>query len=1046
MAQHTQPGWYGSGNRSHDLDQDLEAATIAPADYPPQPLNYDQNMNPSNDWMGPPGGIGYTCPALALYTHPINVNLGNYPGATNLQDLRDPHSLFNATHVPGNTTSSNGLGFNTDRFMNPMSPVVDAINRLKATINQIQPPPDCRFDFYMTGLEKAVSVYAESQRKANAQNEQMASSFLTPPTSRSIASTIPYNSSGSNHDLSSTLTFNNAQLCNDESASDRIPETVGQVPSREDTITASRSPKRRLRRRGPESSGDSKSVSLSGPRPKRTRLPVISETGLDSQKTTFPCQSCKKAYPKLSYWHNHQSRVHFPPQVYVCLVCFEEKPSGLGPSTKCRKRDNFRSHQIRLHSHNNDNGKVTLKKEMKRCTIEITGVYHDTCGYCWERLPDGKTSRKHITQHMNDGETRTWKHQCEQNHEEAIRKCVAAHLGIPEFDEDDPRQSDDDEDDFEGDSEPPEGSDFQEDAAFAPSSGHGPEGGSFSGNGDGRSALDGFSVNGNSARGHHVHSCGEDKIADEIDMPLESKDIQSCDNALIPFQSLKAVRELGSGGFGTVQEVVCSDFNQTFAMKTIQRHRFGPSDAQETAAFKNEVRIMRALRALRSPHLVEFICSYTHEDRYSILMAPAAHIDLARYMRTAKTTPESQENLFRGVACLAATIKEIHSGSVVGRGAHHDLKPANILIDKDGTLILADFGLSKIDDGDSELTRTTKVTPEYAPPEVIEHGLQGRASDIWSLGCIFLEILTFCQGKNLYDFEKYRSTLTGDKSFHKTWEKTREWIDLLEEQDPMCCPGPTCSVLFDVIRQMISRNPKDRPTAYEIWLKLPKCTCPFDSRRSGNKAFSRALKEWLNSDRNWNGREKFGQCAKRFTTLSSPPEGTSSDRLSSTLPRRSEIQATTKPYVDPKNTSSTSTRAHREDSTVSDQTQSKGQKLLPAMIDKHLGGVPGTPQPLASVSNRASALQCQGKYEAAEKMKRQALEGKKKALGKEHHETLTSVSIPASVLQDQGNYETAEKMNRRALKGKKKVPGKGHPDTLVSIISNIALVWTNTRF
>ena len=266
MAQHTQPGWYGSGNRSHDLDQELEAATIAPADYPPQSLNYDQTMNPSNGWIGPPGGIGHTYPALALNTHPINGDLGSYPGATNLQDVQDPQSLFNATHVPGNTTFSNGLdsarpsvmtsihGFNTDRFMNPMSPVIDAINRLKATIDEFQPPSDCRFDIYITGLERAVSLYAEGQRKANAQNGQMA--FLTPPTSRSIPSTIPYNSTGSNHDLSSTSTFNNAQLCNDELASDQIPETVGQVPSREGTITASQSPKRRLRRRGPESSGE----------------------------------------------------------------------------------------------------------------------------------------------------------------------------------------------------------------------------------------------------------------------------------------------------------------------------------------------------------------------------------------------------------------------------------------------------------------------------------------------------------------------------------------------------------------------------------------------------------------------------------------------------------------------------------------------------------------------------------------------------------------------------------------------------------------------
>ncbi|KAK0822949.1 hypothetical protein LTR73_008914 [Friedmanniomyces endolithicus] len=78
-------------------------------------------------------------------------------------------------------------------------------------------------------------------------------------------------------------------------------------------------------------------------------------------------------------------------------------------------------------------------------------------------------------------------------------------------------------------------------------------------------------------------------------------------------------------------------------------------------------------------------------------------------------------------------------------------------------------------------------------------------------------------------------------------------------------------------------------------------------------------------------------------------------------------------------------------------------------------------------------LQNQGKYEAAEEMKRRALEGKEKVLRKEHRDTLTSVSNLALVLQDQGKYEAAEEMNRRALEGREKVLGKEHRDTLTSV-------------
>jgi len=73
------------------------------------------------------------------------------------------------------------------------------------------------------------------------------------------------------------------------------------------------------------------------------------------------------------------------------------------------------------------------------------------------------------------------------------------------------------------------------------------------------------------------------------------------------------------------------------------------------------------------------------------------------------------------------------------------------------------------------------------------------------------------------------------------------------------------------------------------------------------------------------------------------------------------------------------------------------------------------PDTLRSVSNLASVLRSQGKYEEAEAMNRRALDGMEKMLGKEHPHTLRSVSNLALLLVDQGKYEEAEAMNRRAL-------------------------------
>jgi hypothetical protein len=68
-------------------------------------------------------------------------------------------------------------------------------------------------------------------------------------------------------------------------------------------------------------------------------------------------------------------------------------------------------------------------------------------------------------------------------------------------------------------------------------------------------------------------------------------------------------------------------------------------------------------------------------------------------------------------------------------------------------------------------------------------------------------------------------------------------------------------------------------------------------------------------------------------------------------------------------------------------------------------------------------------------MNRRVLEGREKALGKEHPDTLTSVNNLAVVLQDQRKYKQAEEMNRRALEGREKVLEKEHPGTLTSVYS-----------
>ena len=88
------------------------------------------------------------------------------------------------------------------------------------------------------------------------------------------------------------------------------------------------------------------------------------------------------------------------------------------------------------------------------------------------------------------------------------------------------------------------------------------------------------------------------------------------------------------------------------------------------------------------------------------------------------------------------------------------------------------------------------------------------------------------------------------------------------------------------------------------------------------------------------------------------------------------------------------------------------------------------PHTLTSVSNLASVLQNQGKYEAAEEINRRALEKYKKMLGAEHPNTLTSVYYLTYILHSKGQYDAASKLYQRAITGYQKTLGSHHPTSL----------------
>jgi len=89
---------------------------------------------------------------------------------------------------------------------------------------------------------------------------------------------------------------------------------------------------------------------------------------------------------------------------------------------------------------------------------------------------------------------------------------------------------------------------------------------------------------------------------------------------------------------------------------------------------------------------------------------------------------------------LVEGIQQLHSQRVI----HRDLKLSNILLDHDMRAKIADFGLARIVNEDSTAQEpfTFCGTPNYISPEILAQRPYGLSSDIWSLGCVFLTLLT----------------------------------------------------------------------------------------------------------------------------------------------------------------------------------------------------------------------------------------------------------------------------------------------------------------
>jgi tetratricopeptide (TPR) repeat protein len=194
------------------------------------------------------------------------------------------------------------------------------------------------------------------------------------------------------------------------------------------------------------------------------------------------------------------------------------------------------------------------------------------------------------------------------------------------------------------------------------------------------------------------------------------------------------VRELGKGGMGVVYEAFDTTLKRRVAIKTILDPARADPDALER--FRRE-----AQAAARVPHpgIVQVFETGVHEGKPFLVMELVDGESFEALLKREAVPPRRVAEIVRGVALA---LEHAHAHGVV----HRDVKPANVLVDKEGKPRLTDFGLARDEAVTAQLTATGDVlgTPAYMAPEQARGvpGEQGPHTDVYALGGLLYRALT----------------------------------------------------------------------------------------------------------------------------------------------------------------------------------------------------------------------------------------------------------------------------------------------------------------
>ena len=255
----------------------------------------------------------------------------------------------------------------------------------------------------------------------------------------------------------------------------------------------------------------------------------------------------------------------------------------------------------------------------------------------------------------------------------------------------------------------------------------------------------------------------------------------------------KVIQLLGEGSFGKAYLCEKESSDRKYVIKQIITEGMNQKEKNDVY---NEAKILGKLDHQNIIKFIEFFESPKPKPALNIVTEYADGGDLSEKIKLQNNKPFNESEILDYFTQICLALKHIHEKKII----HRDLKSGNIFLMKNGLVKLGDFGISKGFERTMEKAKTMVGTPYYLSPEILESKPYDAKSDIWALGVLLYEMMTFKMPFNANS------------------------LPMLSVKIMKGNYTPPPSIYTKDLREIVSKclmlNPSDRPTIQEI-LRMP---------------------------------------------------------------------------------------------------------------------------------------------------------------------------------------------------------------------------------